>query len=111
MPTYVVTNLATGESSTIIAPTIKAAHEHACTKWTGVSVEVTSTEEAKLRDIMRPSIKELRSWADAAYCELSEVTNRAALKACLDAIEATVVHLRSKLDEVFATGPQGKAPA
>ncbi len=110
MPTYICTNLETKESCTVLAGNVKAAHEHGCTRWPGTSVEVVSAEEDTLRNLMRPAVRELRAWIDSAYYELSERSNRTAVMFCLDAIEATVTELRSKLNEVFDSRPC-EAPA
>lgn len=99
-PIYLCTNLETGEFQQVVAGNRKAAHEAACSTWAGKVVEVVSLEEKRLRDILKPAVREIRSWADAAYCELNEVTDIKALTGCLDAIEGSVMYLRNKIEEV-----------
>lgn len=98
---YLCTNLETGESRQVIAGDRKAAHEHASEAWAGHVVEVVSLEEQRLREVLRPAVREIRSWADAAYCELSEHTDVKALMGCLDAIEATVTYTKNQLQGVI----------
>lgn len=97
---YLCTNLTTGETAKILAGNRKAAHEQAQANWAGDVVEIVSEQEQKLRDILRPAIKEIRGWADAAWCTLDEVTDFKALAGCLDAVEASVLYLRNKIGEV-----------
>lgn len=100
MPTYRTQNLCTGAVSEIIAGNRKAAHEVACANNAGDTVEVMSLEEYSLSQLLKKGIKELRAWADAAYCELDEVTDVVALSKCLDAVEATAVDLKSRIEEI-----------
>lgn len=97
MPAYLCTNLTTGVTEKILAPTRKAAHEIAQARWSGDVVEVVSEHEQKLRDILKPAVKEIRAWADAAWCTLDEVTDLKALHGCLDAVEASVLYVRGQL--------------
>lgn len=84
----------------VLAGNRKAAHESAQAMWSGDVVEIVSEQEQRLRDILKPAIKEIRGWADSAWCTLDEVTDMKELSFCIDAIEASVLYLRDKLGAV-----------
>lgn len=85
----------------MLAGNRKAAHETAQSLWSGDVVEIVSEQEQRLREILKPAIKEIRAWADAAWTHLDEVTDMKALYGCLDGVEASVLFLRDKLAVVL----------
>jgi hypothetical protein len=108
MPVYRISTLEhPNRHERIVAPNRKAAHERGCVMWPGVAVEVLSEEEYRLRKVMRSGVREIRAWADAAYCELDEVTDVRKLLGALDGIEATLVLLRDQIGDITSARTKG----